>query len=195
MPRTRGKQDAIEMLKVDHAKVRALFQQFDSAGRDERVSLAKEIYNQLEAHGRIEEDIFYPAIRDHIDSHTFTGLSEGEDLDLDSEDLDKESADDPTGSLMEEDELEDDEESDEDAIDRAYQDHQTVKVIIERLRKLDVGSPEYDEQFEELRESVMDHVSEEEAVIFPAAQAKLDLEELGARMQQKKAEQSRSEAA
>ena len=53
---------------------------------------------------------------------------------------------------------------------------------------MDPKSDQFKERFAELKEDVLNHVSEEEEVIFPAAQLKLNLQELGAQMQKKKIE-------
>jgi len=58
--------DAIELLTNDHDTVRKLFDQFRSAEDDEdrQRELQQEIFEELETHTRIEEDIFYPAVKD-----------------------------------------------------------------------------------------------------------------------------------
>jgi hemerythrin superfamily protein len=60
--------DAIELLTSDHDEVRALFEQFRSAheGEDEEtmVDIAQQVMLALEAHTTIEEEIFYPAVRE-----------------------------------------------------------------------------------------------------------------------------------
>jgi hypothetical protein len=56
------------MLKEDHQRVTELFDQFERArgdGRKER--LAKTICEELKLHARLEEELFYPAVRDAID--------------------------------------------------------------------------------------------------------------------------------
>ena len=55
-------QDAIALLKADHRKVEALFEQFEKASGDGRKrKLAEEICMELTVHTKIEEEIFYPA--------------------------------------------------------------------------------------------------------------------------------------
>lgn len=60
--------DAIQVLTDDHDKVRDLFEQFEQAKEsdDEQTmrSLQQKIFSELETHTRIEEDIFYPAVRE-----------------------------------------------------------------------------------------------------------------------------------
>ena len=60
--------DAIQVLTGDHDTVRDLFEPFEQAKEsdDETTmrSLQQKIFSELETHTRIEEDIFYPAIRE-----------------------------------------------------------------------------------------------------------------------------------
>ncbi len=54
--------DAIALLKADHRKVEALFEQFENASGDGRKrKLAEQICMELSVHAAIEEEIFYPA--------------------------------------------------------------------------------------------------------------------------------------
>jgi hemerythrin-like domain-containing protein len=58
--------DAIALLKDDHAKVSAMFKQYDKLGgkaQAKKLELARRICNELKVHTRIEEEIFYPATR------------------------------------------------------------------------------------------------------------------------------------
>ena len=60
--------DAIALLKADHQKVASLFAQFEAAkGAERRKRLATQICTELTIHTTIEEEIFYPACRGHID--------------------------------------------------------------------------------------------------------------------------------
>ena len=72
--RTRAKRDQemehpaspIAMLKADHQKVKALFDQYEAAG--DRKSKAKqtiveEVFAALDVHTHLEEEIFYPAVK------------------------------------------------------------------------------------------------------------------------------------
>jgi hemerythrin superfamily protein len=56
----------IGMLKADHQKVKALFDQYEAAG--DRKSKAKqtivaEVFAALDVHTHLEEEIFYPAVK------------------------------------------------------------------------------------------------------------------------------------
>ncbi len=58
--------DAVEMLKADHEKVRGLFRQFFETGEraiKTRQKLADQIFHEIEVHARLEEEVFYPAVR------------------------------------------------------------------------------------------------------------------------------------
>ena len=73
--------DAIELLKSDHDEVRGLFEQFRKAKEAEDSAqmrqLQKEIFSELETHTRIEEDIFYPAVRALDDEDLTETVAEG----------------------------------------------------------------------------------------------------------------------
>jgi hemerythrin superfamily protein len=57
---------ATDLLKKDHAAVKKLFAQFAKAGEravKRRETLIETIAHELQVHSKIEEEIFYPAIR------------------------------------------------------------------------------------------------------------------------------------
>lgn len=60
--------DAIDLLTADHNRVRGLFTRFrgahESDSTTEMVELAAKIFQELEVHTTIEEEIFYPDVRD-----------------------------------------------------------------------------------------------------------------------------------
>lgn len=59
--------DAIELLKDDHDKVRALLEELTGTtnrAEKKRVELLDKIRLELEVHTTLEEEIFYPAFRD-----------------------------------------------------------------------------------------------------------------------------------
>src|SRR5687767_12905731 len=61
----RRPQDAIALLRADHALVEDLFSQFEKARDDARKqTLATRICMELKIHTSIEEEIFYPATRE-----------------------------------------------------------------------------------------------------------------------------------
>ena len=65
--------DAISLLTNDHAEVNELFEQYKALAEDEgsmttdKQSLAEEICTMMTVHAAIEEEIFYPAVRDALD--------------------------------------------------------------------------------------------------------------------------------
>lgn len=60
--------DAIKLLKDDHKQVKAWFKEFESLEEDaEKQAMAEQICLALTVHTQIEEEIFYPAIREAID--------------------------------------------------------------------------------------------------------------------------------
>ena len=60
--------EAIEMLREDHQKVKDLFEEFEKAEEDgEKGQIVHAALNALEIHATLEEEIFYPAVREQID--------------------------------------------------------------------------------------------------------------------------------
>jgi hemerythrin superfamily protein len=54
---------AVEMLKTDHQRVHSLFEDYETAGGEDKAAIANKIMKELEIHSAIEEEIFYPAFR------------------------------------------------------------------------------------------------------------------------------------
>ena len=66
MPRKKN-MDAIALLKADHRKVEGLFGQFEKAkDKGRKRELSNQICLELRVHAQIEEDIFYPTVRQHV---------------------------------------------------------------------------------------------------------------------------------
>ncbi|MBI2709145.1 MAG: hemerythrin domain-containing protein [Actinobacteria bacterium] len=62
--------DAITMLKADHKTVEKLFKRFEKAGDGalkEKRAVVDEIIRELSVHAAVEEQVFYPAIREAVD--------------------------------------------------------------------------------------------------------------------------------
>ena len=55
--------DALELLKQDHARVKKLFEQAESADEAEQKAIFTRIKTELEIHAQIEESVFYPAMQ------------------------------------------------------------------------------------------------------------------------------------
>ena len=69
---TTDAQDAIALLTDDHKTVQKLFKEYEKltqndADEEEKGALAKRICMELAVHAQIEEEIFYPAVRDAIE--------------------------------------------------------------------------------------------------------------------------------
>ena len=66
---TRSQADATTLLAKDHKDVRALFKRYEKLSKaeadgSERQALAEQICRMLTVHAQIEEEIFYPAVRE-----------------------------------------------------------------------------------------------------------------------------------
>jgi len=60
--------DAVEMLRQDHRKVKDLFEQFEqSEDKQTKKRIAESALTELEMHAALEEELFYPAVREEID--------------------------------------------------------------------------------------------------------------------------------
>lgn len=73
MPTTRHEADACTLLDTDHKAVKKMFKAYDelahSMARDakrKKLELAREICHELTVHATIEEEIFYPALREAL---------------------------------------------------------------------------------------------------------------------------------
>jgi len=62
---SRSGKDAISLLKQDHEKVMQLFKRFEKNPSEE---LLDQIENEIKVHTQIEEEIFYPAFREAVES-------------------------------------------------------------------------------------------------------------------------------
>jgi hemerythrin HHE cation binding domain-containing protein len=71
-PAKTNAQDAIALLTDDHKTVQKLFKDYDKLVQNdgdeaEKAALAKQICTELVIHAQIEEEIFYPAVREAIE--------------------------------------------------------------------------------------------------------------------------------
>jgi hemerythrin superfamily protein len=171
--------DAVDILKSDHEKVSSLFKAYQSASPDEQTSIAKQIFNELELHATIEEELFYPALREQGDLKEIAELQSGDSEAMDADDLSEDDSD----------------EDGENLITLAYEDHKAMKDLITELKQLDPAGDQYRDRFTELRESVIDHVGEEEEVLFAEAKLKLDTKKLGAEIVKRRSDLASSMAA
>ncbi len=61
--------DAVDLLKADHKKVKGLFDQLDritkqGASEEEKSALVGKIRNELSVHESVENEVFFPAVRE-----------------------------------------------------------------------------------------------------------------------------------
>jgi hemerythrin-like domain-containing protein len=60
--------DAVKLIKDDHKKVKELFRTFENArSADRKMAIAQEVFQELDVHAEIEEEIFYPAAKAKAD--------------------------------------------------------------------------------------------------------------------------------
>jgi hemerythrin superfamily protein len=65
--------DAIQLLKSDHRTVEELFDEFENTrGAKAKQRIASQICMELIVHAQIEEEIFYPAVKEAIDEDIYT---------------------------------------------------------------------------------------------------------------------------
>ncbi|MGB7925106.1 MAG: hemerythrin domain-containing protein [Pyrinomonadaceae bacterium] len=67
--------DAFKLLKQDHEKVSGIFEKLEPTtenGVKTREELFTKLKNELDVHARIEEQIFYPAIKEAKETHDIT---------------------------------------------------------------------------------------------------------------------------
>jgi hemerythrin superfamily protein len=181
----KGSSDAVTMLKEDHRKVEQLFERFMEHRNEET---ARQIFKELEIHSVLEEELLYPAVQKEGNREELATLEAGDEV-LDQAEMVEDDEDD------DEDDEETAEEIGEDVIASAYEDHQSVKELIQRLKGLDPDGADFQQGMVELQEMVKDHVSEEEDVILPEAQLQLDTKALATQMQERKQELISSMAA
>ncbi|GAB3661221.1 hemerythrin domain-containing protein [Ramlibacter alkalitolerans] len=144
--------DACDLLDADHIAVKHLFVEYARlamaapAAVAERQPIAARICAELTVHAQIEEEIFYPALREAIAS---PGL-----------------------------------------LDRAEAEHQQAKELIAQIQAAKRATPALDDLVSELARAVELHVKEERDDLFPKARSTpgLDLEALGARLQERQQE-------
>ncbi len=105
--------------------------------------LATNICQALTLHAQLEEEIFYPVVREAI--------------------------------------------NDDDLMNEAVIEYTTAKDLIAQIQSMRVSDPMYDAVVKVLGEYINHHVEEEQNEIFPRARkAKVDLEEIGIEMEERK---------
>ena len=145
--------DALQLMKSDHDKVKKLLAEGETTterGEKTRTELFATIKGELMVHERIEEEIFYPALRDHPKA--------------------------------------------KDIVLEAYEEHHVVDTVMAELEDLPVEDETWGAKAKVMQENVEHHMEEEEGEMFQKARQVFDrdeLDELGARMEARKAEAQR----
>jgi hypothetical protein len=68
MTKTQVASNALAVLKADHQKVKDLFERFEKAKDSRgRRAAAEEAIAELKVHSAVEEEVFYPAVREEVD--------------------------------------------------------------------------------------------------------------------------------
>ena len=142
--------DALSLLKDDHDKMRTLLNDLESTterGVKTREELFSKIKGELTIHEIIEEEIFYPALKEHPRAKEI--VLEG------------------------------------------YEEHHVVDTVMAELEGLSVDDETWGAKATVMKENVEHHMEEEEGEMFRKARQVFErdeLEELGARMEQRKTE-------
>ena len=140
-----GGMDALQLLKQDHDDVKQMFEEFGSADEDRKFELAAEICQALSVHAALEEEIFYPQVREAIDA--------------------------------------------EDMMAEAEVEHDTAKMLIERIQEGEVDEIQLSAMVKVLGEYVNHHIEEEQRKMFPRVKrAELDLAAIGQELLARKTE-------
>jgi hemerythrin superfamily protein len=176
--------DVVQMLQQDHRTVERLFHEFESGDESRQEEVSQQLFKELEVHATLEEEIFYRALRSEADLGELGKLQQGdgdidgaEVLNMDEEEMGDHDEDEETAA-----------EVGEDVIDSVYEDHQAVRELIGRLQNLGSGSPDFKPAMTELQDMVMEHIAEEEEVLFAEARLRLDTQMIGRQMQERKQE-------
>jgi hemerythrin superfamily protein len=73
--------DAIALLKADHDSVKKAFKEFEKMDHEDTAAMqeiVEQVIAELKAHTTIEEEIFYPAVREEIDDDDLMNEAEVE---------------------------------------------------------------------------------------------------------------------
>ena len=72
---------ALELLESDHRKVEMLFDQFEDAkeeGEEQKKAIAERICAELTIHAQVEEELFYPWLRENLDEDDMEMVEEAQ---------------------------------------------------------------------------------------------------------------------
>lgn len=138
--------EAIKLLRADHKLVHDLFEEYENTNSvKKKKELVAQICTELTVHAQIEEEIFYPAVKQAL--------------------------------------------KDKELIPEATVEHNTLKQLIAEVEGKEPEGEMFDARIKVMSEYVKHHVKEEQTEIFPKAKAtRLDMEELGALLMERKEE-------
>ena len=74
-----GQPLAIELLEADHRKVEGLFEEYEAekdGDEETKLGIARKICGELTVHAQVEEEIFYPWLRENLDEDDMEMLEE-----------------------------------------------------------------------------------------------------------------------
>jgi hemerythrin superfamily protein len=75
---TNEENNSIAILRRDHNNVKALFDQFEKAERKaDKQKIVKQAIKELRIHFTLEEELFYPAVREHLKNGVMAEADEG----------------------------------------------------------------------------------------------------------------------
>ncbi|MBI5276102.1 MAG: hemerythrin domain-containing protein [Burkholderiales bacterium] len=73
MPNSRGQKDACDLLDADHKAVKKMFKEYEEltssksrSAAQKKMDLARQICHELTVHAQVEEELFYPALREAL---------------------------------------------------------------------------------------------------------------------------------
>ena len=141
--------DPLKMLEDDHETVKKILGDLEDT-TERAVKTRTELFGRLEremrVHEVLEEEILYPALKEH---------DKAKDLALEG-----------------------------------YEEHHVVDTIMGEMRDVSVEDETWTAKFSVMKENIEHHIEEEEGDMFKTARqvlSKQELEELGERMEQRKA--------
>lgn len=153
-------QDAVSLLTNDHAEVKQMFEEYrqlveGNASEDRRGELAAQICSALTVHAEIEEDVFYPAMRENIQDELLLDQAEVEH-DSARELIEQIEAMDPGDALFDAKVL----------VLGEYVDHHVQEEegeMFPKCRKADMDLAELAQELSERKAELMEELGEEEA--------------------------------
>ncbi len=139
-------QDATALLRADHKLVSGLFAEYEKArSTSKKKQLVAKICTELSVHAQVEEEIFYPAVKQAL--------------------------------------------KDKELIPEATVEHASLKALIAQVEGVEPDGEMFDAKIKVMSEYVKHHVKEEQNELFPKAKStRLDMGQLGAQIQERKAE-------